>query len=145
MYAKFNQAGLARLSEDQLSKHKASRERAIIYVSELLDDIPLSEVSHADVLRYGQWWTDKIASEKLKAYGTNGSFSDMKRMLPAIDDALQTNFRAPWSGVRLKEFSAIKLAKRLPFPVKGAKHRLMLPARWTILIKMHHQMPGLNT
>lgn len=127
MYEKFNQAGLAGLSEGQLSKHKVSRERAIKYASDLLDDIRLSEVTRADVLRYRQWWTDKIASEKLKAYSANRSFSDIKGMLSVIDDALQTNYRAPWAGIRLKETNATKLDKRPPFSVEWVQQRLLHP------------------
>lgn len=66
MYEKFNQAGLAGLSEGQMSKHKVSRERAIKCASNLLDDIRLSEVTRADVLRYRQWWTDKLHPRNLK-------------------------------------------------------------------------------
>lgn len=63
MYEKFNQAGLAGLSEGQLSKHTLSRARAIKYASDLLDDVRLSDVTRADVLQYRQWWTDNSIGE----------------------------------------------------------------------------------
>lgn len=51
----------------------------------------------------------------------------MKGMLSVIDDALQTNSRAPWAGIRLKETNATKLVKRPPFSVEWVQDRLMHP------------------
>lgn len=125
MYEKYHEAGLTGMSPRQMSKHKVSRQRAVMYAIEVMKDAKLSDVSRADVLNYRQWWTDKIAKDKLTAYSANRSFSDMKGMLTVIDNALQTNFRIPWAGVRLKETNATKMKKRPPFAVDWVQDRIL--------------------
>lgn len=131
LYEKYNKAGLTGMSPRQTSKHKVSRERAIKYLQDLLQDAKLADITRNDVLRFRDWWIDKIAKgskssdgkEKasLKAYSANRSFSDIKGMLTVIDDALHTNYRTAWDKVRLKETNATKLDKRMPFPVEWVR------------------------
>ncbi|WP_312414185.1 tyrosine-type recombinase/integrase [Shinella sp.] len=135
LYEKYNKAGLTGLSPRQLAKHKVSRIRAINYLKDELKDAKLSEITRNDVLRFRDWWIEKIAAgaklsdgrtkESLKAYSANRSFSDIKGMLTVIDDALHTNFRLAWDKVRLKETNATKLDKRLPFPALWVQDRIL--------------------
>ncbi len=125
MYEKYHEAGLTGMSQRQLAKHKVSRQRAIAYAIEVLKDAKLADITRADVLSFRQWWTDKVTKDKLTAYSANRSFSDIKGMLTIIDNALQTNFRIPWAGIRLKETNATKMKKRPPFPVDWVQDRIL--------------------
>ena len=135
LYEKHNKAGLTGMSPRQLAKHKVSRERAIKYLQDELQNAKLSEITRNDVLRFRDWWVEKIAAgvemadgtkkESLKAYSANRSFSDIKGMLSVIDDALHTNYRLAWDKVRLKETNATKLDKRLPFPASWVRERIL--------------------
>lgn len=136
MYEQFNQAGFMGMSPKQFEKHKVSRERAITYLSELLNDLHLKDISRADALRFRQWWTDKISDEGLKAYSANRSFSDLKGMLGVIDNALHTNFRDPWDGIRIKETNATKLERRYPFSAKWIQDEILKDG---VLDGMNHE------
>jgi integrase len=135
LYEKHNKAGLTGMSPRQLDKHKTSRERAIAYLQDLLGDQPWRQVTRNDVLRFRDWWVEKIAKgaqtaagekkESLKAYTANRSFSDLKGMLTVIDDALHTNYRLAWDKIRLKETNATKLDKRIPFSVDFLQDKLL--------------------
>lgn len=135
LYERYNKAGLTGLSPGQLKKHKVSRLRAINYLRTVLDDVALADITRNDVLRFRDWWVDKIAAgaktrdggkkESLKAYSANRSFSDIKGMLTVIDDALHTNYRVAWDKVRLKETNATKLDKRLPFPAEWVEKQIL--------------------
>ncbi|MBO1040462.1 DUF6538 domain-containing protein [Brucella pituitosa] len=125
MYEDFNQAAFVGMSPKQLEKHKVSRQRAVKYLGDLLKDVHLKDVSRTEVLSYRQWWTDKITKESLKAYSANRSFSDIKGMLSVIDDAMQTNFRAAWGDIRIKETNATKLEKRVPFSTSWVQDEIL--------------------
>jgi integrase len=125
LYEEHNRAGLRGLSRNQMRKHKLSRERAIRYAKDLLGDMELRSIKRADVLRFRSWWTDKIESEKLKAYSANRSFSDLMGMLSVIDNALQTSFKDPWEKARIKETNATKLDKRAAFSVEWVQEKML--------------------
>lgn len=135
LYEKYNKAGLTGMSPRQISKHKVSRQRAISYLKDLLGDARWADVTRNDVLRFRDWWIEKIAKgaettggkkkESLKAYSANRSFSDIKGMLTVIDDALHTEYRTAWDKVRLKETNATKLDKRMPFPAAWVRDNIL--------------------
>lgn len=127
LYETHNRAGLTGMSPTQMKLHKTSRERAIRYAADLLHDRELAAIDRADVLRFRDWWIDKIAEGGLTAYSANRSFSDIKGMLSVVDDALQTNYRQPWDKIRLKETNATKGKKRLPFAVEWVEKRILAP------------------
>ncbi|WPE19985.1 DUF6538 domain-containing protein [Shinella zoogloeoides] len=127
LYEKHNQAGLTGMSAGQLDLHKTSRERAIRYCSDVLGDVELSSITREDVLRVRDWWNQKILDEGLTAYTANRSFSDMKGMLGAIDDALRTRYREPWLDIRIKTTNATKGKKRRPFSPDFVQNRILAP------------------
>jgi len=125
MYEKYSRAAMRGMSPRQTEKHKVSRERAVKYLTDVLGDSHLAKITRNDVLRFRDWWTDKIDKEKLKAYSANRSFSDIKGMLTVIDDALHTSYRTAWDKVRLKETNATKLEKRIPFSVEWVQNEIL--------------------
>ncbi|OWV94435.1 integrase [Rhizobium sp. R72] len=150
LYEEHNEAGLTGMSPDQTRKHKNSRMRAIAYAKEQLGEhTELGRIVRADTLRYRSWWTQKVKDENLKAYTANRSFSDMLGMLTVIDDALQTNYKEPWTKIRIKETNANKLDKRHPFSTdwvqkkilaKGALETMNLDARCIVYIMIETGM-----
>ncbi|MFB9952177.1 DUF6538 domain-containing protein [Rhizobium puerariae] len=127
LYEEHNRAGLLGMSHGQMAKHKISRERALRYAQDLLGDMELSAIKRTDVLRFRDWWTSKIESEGLKAYSANRSFSDIAGMLAAIDTALHTEYRKPWTQARIKETNATKLGKRESFSNEFIQEKLLAP------------------
>lgn len=125
LYTANNEDGLMGMSENQLGKHLVSRRRAVAYVTDVLGDVELAAIDRSDVLRFRDWWRDKVKREKLTAYSANRSFSDIKGMLTVIDTALHTSFHKPWEGVRLKETNATKLKKRPPFPADWISEKVL--------------------
>lgn len=126
LFEEHGAAGLKGLSPDQKRKHKVSRLRAIEYAKTAMGgDLELPSIKRADVLKFRGWWLEKIEQEKLKAYSANRCFSDLKGMLTVIDDALQTEYRAPWDKIRLKATNATKLDKRPPFPVEWVQNKIL--------------------
>lgn len=114
-------------SPRQLSKHKVSRLRAIAYLKEQLGDICLKDIDRAGVLKFRNWWTDKIASEGLRADSANRSMSDVAGMLTVIDGALQTEFHTVFEKVRIKPTNKTKLRKRPPFSPEWVQDRILKP------------------
>lgn len=124
-YKKHNAAGLTGMSPRQLHKHEVSRKRAIKYATGVLGNAKVSEITRADVLRFKEWWEEKITDGKLKAYSANRCLSDVKGMLAVIDAALQKDYRAPWIGARVKETNANKLGKRAPFSPEWVQAQIL--------------------
>ncbi|MBD9372132.1 tyrosine-type recombinase/integrase [Rhizobium sp. ARZ01] len=125
LYEKHNAAGLTGMSKNQMRKHKVSRERAIRYAIDVLGDLELSAITRADVLKFRQWWTDKVISEGLTADTANRSFSDIMGMLTPIDNALHTTYHAIWEKARIKETNATKGTSRPPFPVSWISEKIL--------------------
>lgn len=125
LYEDNGRSSLMGMSVRQMRKHKVSRERAIAYLTEVLGDVELGTITRSDVLRFKDWWIDKIKLEGLTAYSANRSFSDIKGMISVIDDALHTDFGVVWAKLRIKETNATKLKKRYPFTSEWIQTRIL--------------------
>jgi len=133
LYEQHNAAGLTGMSKNQLRKHKISRERAITYAVDVMGDLELGAIARPDVLKFRQWWTDKIIDEGLKADTANRSFSDIMGMLTPIDAALHTNYHAVWEKARIKETNATKGRSRPPFAGEWITGKILLPGAMDML------------
>ncbi len=113
------------MSPRQILKHRASRRKALEYLKEVAGDLRMSEVDRSIVLRFRDWWVEKITAQGLRAYSANRSFTDIAGMLTVIDAAVSTKYHDVWEKVRIKETNATKLNKRLPFPSKWVQEKLL--------------------
>ncbi|MDW9441000.1 tyrosine-type recombinase/integrase [Sinorhizobium meliloti] len=133
LYEKHNAAGLTGMSKNQLRKHKVSRERAIRYAIDVMGDLELPAITRKDVLKFREWWTNKVISEGLAADSANRSFSDIMGMLTPIDNALHTNYHAAWEKARIRETNATKGGTRPPFPVDWIGEKILAPGAMEML------------
>lgn len=127
LYLEHKQGDLEGYSPSQIKKHKAPKQRASIYLQEVLGDKPLADITRQDAIAYKAWWVDKIAKEGLTVDAANRSFSDIKGMLSVIDKALETEFASPWARLNLKGTAKTKSKKRLPYPNEFVQAEILRP------------------
>lgn len=125
LYEQHYAASLEGMSANQMRKHKNPRLRAMAYAIEVLGDMQLGDITRADVLRFREWWTDKMKLEALKADTINRCFSDIKGMLTVIDNALHTNFGEVWERSRVKATNKTRSDKRPPYPADFVRTRFL--------------------
>lgn len=127
LYVRHKEHELEGYSPSQSRKHLQPKERAAAYLLTVLGERKLSAITRRDVLRFRDWWTDKIRDDGLTRDAANRSFSDIQGMLTHIDDALQTNYRAAWGGLRIKGGSRAKTRRRPPFSNAFMQKRILAP------------------
>ena len=126
-YMRHKEVALRGYSESQLKKHRQPKERAAAYLLSVIGDKVLGEITRDDVLEFRDWWADKIDADGLTIEAANRSFGDIKGMLTVIDEALKTDYRPVWSGLRFKRRG--NAPTRPPFAPEFIQTEILVPGR----------------
>lgn len=91
-------------SDNQIRKWKNPRKLAIDNLIEAIGDISLAEITRSDILRYRQWWVDRIDRKTVSASTANKHFILVRDLLQTVAMAYEINidFDVLFSKIRLK-------------------------------------------
>jgi len=92
-------------TEHQIRKWKNPRKASVSKFIDIIGNKFLSDVTRTDILKFRQWWMDRIADESAIANTANKCMTQVRDVLKTVALAyeLETDFDALFSNTRLKE------------------------------------------
>jgi len=75
-------------SPNQLRKWRNPRKAAIANLISCIGDKPMREVTRADILKFRDWWMDRIQTEELGPNGANKNFVQLKTIFETVNEHL---------------------------------------------------------
>lgn len=123
-YFKFQKGNLTEYSEDQVLKWQRPRNRAVSNFIECVGDIEIDQISRDDVLKFRNWWVQRITGKSMSANTANKEFSIIKQIITNANDdySLDMSVDKLFKGVRLKEKEK---ATRMPFSNSFIKNKFL--------------------
>ncbi|MGE0132391.1 MAG: DUF6538 domain-containing protein [Blastocatellales bacterium] len=114
---------LVNKSDHQIRKWKNPRIAAMNSFVEIVGDKRLGEVTRSDILKYRQWWMDRVADGDVLASTVNKGMMHIFHVLRAVGAAheISTDFELLFSTVRLKEIDT----SRPPFEASFVQNTLL--------------------
>lgn len=110
-------------SEAQV-EHVISRKKAAIdRFKEAVGDIPIEEITRADLFTYRNWWADQIAENGWNPSTATKGISELSSMLKEVFKVKLINLDLNFSGLAFKA----KDNQRPPFSDKWIKEKIMAP------------------
>ena len=118
---------LTNKSESQIRKWKNPRLAVMNSLIEVIGDKPLDEVTRSDILKYRQWWMERIRNEGISASTVNKNMIYARDVLQtvAIAHEVETDFDILFAKIRLKELEQ----SRPPFEASYVQDVLLSPDR----------------
>ena len=112
-------------SEDQVRKWKNPRIAVMNTFIEVIGNKPLNTVTRADILKYRQWWMDRIENGEVVAVTVNKNVMYTRDVLQivAMSHEIDTDFDLLFSKIRLKEVEH----SRPPFETAYVQDTLLAP------------------
>lgn len=112
-------------SEDQIRKWKNPRIAVMNTFIEVIGNKPLNKVTRTDILKYRQWWMDRIESNEVVASTVNKNVMYTRDVLQlvAMSYEIDTDFDLLFSKMRLKEIEQ----SRPPFEASYVQNVLLAP------------------
>lgn len=129
IYARHRGPELKGLSPRQLIKHETARKAVVASVVAVLGNKRLKDVVRGDVLRYRDAWAARVKAGEVTIDTANRRFSDIKGMISAVDDALQTSFGDVWKSMNIRKRGKAREKKRTrpPYPVEFVQTQMLKP------------------
>ncbi|MCL4677759.1 MAG: tyrosine-type recombinase/integrase [Alphaproteobacteria bacterium] len=114
---------LVNKSDHQIRKWKNPRIAALGGFMDVVGDKKLSEVSRGDILKYRQYWMDRVADETAVAGTVNKNMQYVRDILQAVCAAqeIETDIDAAFARTRLKEVDK----SRPPFEARFVQETLL--------------------
>ena len=113
-------------SANQVRKWKNPRKAAIANFVQLIGDKQLQDVTRDDVLRFRDWWIDRIRENELGTNGANKNFIQLKMIFETLNDNLDLGLDIKFLFKKLFLEETCK-NDRLPFETDYIRNVLLTP------------------
>jgi site-specific recombinase XerD len=117
-------------SPNQVRKWKNPRKLAVANLVQIIGDKPLNEVTREDMLKFKDWWIDRIQEENYAANSANKNFFALKTIFETVSDnlGLGLNIKFLFQKLKLEENWE---TKRRPFETDYIRNVLLNPENLT--------------
>ncbi len=89
-------------SPNQVRKWKNPRKLAVANLVRIIGDKPLHEVTRDDMLKFKDWWIDRIQEENYAANSANKNFFNLKTVFETVSDNLGLGINTKFLFQKLK-------------------------------------------
>lgn len=89
-------------SSNQLRKWKNPRKLAVVNLVQIVGDKPLHEYTRDDMLKFRDWWIDRIQEEDYAANSANKNFFCLKTIFETVSDNLSLGLNTKFLFQKLK-------------------------------------------
>jgi len=113
-------------SPDQVRKWKNPRKAAIANFVQVAGDKQLQEVTRDDILRFRDWWIDRIRENELGTNGANKNFIQLKMIFDTLNDNLNLGLDIKFLFKKIILEETCK-NDRLPFETDYIRNVLLNP------------------
>jgi integrase len=112
------------VSEDQLRRRKAPRQKAIKTFVAVVGDKDIASMSRDDMLDFRQYWLDRIEAGEVTANSANKDLIHLGEVLKTLNRIKRLGLSLPLGELSFKEGEA---RTRPPFSTDSIKTRLLAP------------------
>lgn len=122
VYWQLTQDRIRGKSDDQARRWANPRKKAIRNFVDVVGDLPMAQITRADVLQFRSWWLERIAEANLTPNSANKDLIHLSDVLKTVNDLKGFEIDLPLRGLALKEGEK---AERLPFSDNWIQDRLL--------------------
>jgi len=117
-------------SPNQVRKWKNPRKLAVSNLVQIIGDKPLNAVTRDDMLKFRDWWIDRIQEEDYAANSANKNFFNLKTIFETVSDNLNLGINSKFLFQKLKLEEDWE-TKRRPFETDYLRNVLLNPENLT--------------